>query len=294
MTNDDMILNAMPPYNLFGLEEQDYKKAKVVAIPVPYDSTSTYRSGAREGPHAIISASRNMELYNEETGSDISDAGVYTAEELAPDVSSPENMVKRIEKEVELVLDDSKVPLLIGGEHTISLGAIGALAKKGKDFSVLQFDAHSDTRNELLGSRYCHSCVMARVRELCGSCYGVGIRSIDRESARKYKSSMLYMKDMEDMSVKEIVKKILANTKKRVYLTIDLDVLDTGEMPSVGTPEPGGIGFVKLKRILKGVIESREVIGLDFTELCPIPGVEAPNYLAAKLIHATLGYIFQS
>src|SRR5208283_6076545 len=105
----------MPPYNLFGLEEQNYKKAKVVVIPVPYDSTSTYRSGAREGPHAIITASRAMELYSEETGSDISDVGVFTTEELAPDVSSPENMIRRIGKEVELVLHDSKIPLLIGG-----------------------------------------------------------------------------------------------------------------------------------------------------------------------------------
>jgi agmatinase len=287
------LLDSLPPYNLFGLEGQSYKKAKVVAIPIPYDSTSTYRAGSREGPHAIIEASRSMELYDEETGLDMGEIGVYTTDELAPDVSSPENMVKRVEREVAIMLDDSKIPLLIGGEHTVSLGAIRALAKRDKGFSVLQFDAHSDTRDELLSSRYCHSCVMARAREVCSSCYGVGIRSVDKESARRYKGSMLYMKDIDSMGPEKAIENILGKTKEGIYLTIDLDVLDTGEMPSVGTPEPGGMSFRELTRILKGVIKEREVIGLDFVELCPIPSMKAPDYLAAKLIYTTLGGMFQ-
>lgn len=284
------ILNAMAPYNLFGLENQEYASAKIAAIPVPYDSTVSYQSGTRNGPGAIIDASRNLELYNEELGKDISKMGIFTTDELAPDYSSPESMVKRIEKEVGLVCNDSKIPLLLGGEHTISLGAIRALAKVHDDFSVLHFDAHSDSRDEFMGTKYSHVCVMARAREVCKSCYSVGVRSVDEESAKRYKD-ILYMKDMHDKSAKQISDLIAKNTKKKVYLSIDLDVLDPAEMPSVGTPEPDGMHFHELKEILKTVLKDKQVIGMDFVELAPIPGLLAPNYLAAKLVYMTLGYV---
>jgi agmatinase len=283
------ILNATSPYNLFGLEGQDYDSARIVAVPVPYDSTTSYQAGTRNGPGAIIEASRNLELYSEELGKDISKAGIFTTEELAPDYSSPENMVGRIEKETAIICNDSKIPLLLGGEHTISLGAIRALAKKEKEFSVLHFDAHSDSRDEFMGTRYSHVCVMARVREVCKSCYSVGVRSTDEASARKYKDIM-YMKDMHAKSCKQISDMIVRSTKKRIYLSIDLDVLDPSEMPSVGTPEPDGMRFRELKEILKSVLEDKQLLGMDLVELAPIPGFTAPNYLAAKLAYVIVGY----
>jgi agmatinase len=286
------LLNAMPPYNLFGLEDQDYKSARIVVIPVPYDSTVTYKSGSRDGPRAIIEASRNMELYSEEMRGNPSKVGIYTTEELAPDLSSPENTIRRIEKEVSLILDDSKIPLLLGGEHTISIGSISALAKRDKNFTVLHFDAHSDSRDELFGTKYCHACVMARARELAKSCYSVGVRSIDGQSASKYGEDILFMESIYGMSTAEAINTIRNNTLKDIYLTIDLDVLDPSEMPSVGTPEPGGFTYTRLKEILKGALMAKNIIGLDFTELSPIPGVVAPNYLAAKLIYSTIGYIW--
>ena len=286
------VLNTMPPYNLFGLEEQSYEKAKVVVIPVPYDSTSTYKAGSREGPHAIIEASRPMELYSEELGSRISDIGIYTTEELSPDLDSPKGMVNRIAKEVSLVLGDSKIPLLIGGEHTIAIGAVKAVSGKYKDFSVLHFDAHADSYDEFHNSRYCHACVMARIREMCKSCYSVGVRSIDEKSAGAHAKNILYMKDARKLAPKQIADRILKNTKKNLYITIDLDVLDTGEMPSTGTPEPGGFRYSEMRDILENVLMGRNLIGLDVNELCPIPGMAAPNFLAAKLIYQTLGYAF--
>jgi agmatinase len=288
------ILNTTPPYNLFGLEEQNYKTSKVVAIPIPYDSTVTYKSGARDGPRAIIEASRNMELYSEEFNGDISKAGIYTTEELAPDFSSPEKTVERIEKEVGLVLDDGKLPLLIGGEHTVALGSIKALASRNKKFTVIHFDAHSDSRDELFGTKYCHACVAARARELADSCYSVGVRSIDEQSAKKYPDSILYMKDMQNMSTQDIINAIRVNTLKDIYITVDLDVLDPSEMPSVGTPEPNGLTYSKLKDILRGSMMAKDVLGIDFTELSPIPGLIAPNYLAAKLIYSAIGSIWSS
>ncbi|HUY70555.1 MAG TPA: agmatinase [Candidatus Baltobacteraceae bacterium] len=285
------LLNALPPYNMFGLEDQDYKKARVVIVPVPYDSTSTYKAGSREGPHAMIEASRTVELYSEELGKDISGkVGIYTTDELAPDYSSPDNMVKRIEGEVKVILNDKKIPVLIGGEHTISVGSISALSKVSKSFSVLQFDAHSDSRESYQGSRYCHACVMARARELCRSTYSVGIRSME-EGADKRKDVLTMMK-MHGMTREKIIKTILDNTEDNIYLTIDLDVLDSSEMPSTGTPEPDGMRFHELKEILRAVLKKKKVIGMDIVELNPIPGFVAPNYLAAKLLYLTLGFAF--
>ncbi len=287
------ILNATLPYNLFGLEDQDYKTAKVAVLPVPYDSTSSYRVGSREGPHAIIAASRTMELYSEEFDETISDkVGIFTLEELAPDFNSPEGMINRIAKEVGLLLEDKKVPLLLGGEHTIAVGAVKAIAKRYKDFSVLHFDAHADSRDEFNSTKYSHACVMARIREMCKSCFSVGVRSIDKESAHRYEKSILYMKDMQKMQTKAIVDLILKNTKDNLYITVDLDVLDSSEMPATGTPEPGGIRYDQLREILKGVLARRNLIGIDFNELNPIPGVVAPDFLAAKLAYMTIGYAF--
>ncbi len=171
-------LNTLPKYNLFGLDDQDYSKSKIVVLPVPYDSTTTYQSGARNGPRAIINASRNIELYSYEVGADISKLGIYTTDELAPDLSSPENMVKRISKEVGIILDDKKVPLLLGGEHTITIGAVQAFKQREEELSIIQFDAHTDSRDELFGSRYMHATVMSRVSELYDNFVQVGIRSI--------------------------------------------------------------------------------------------------------------------
>lgn len=282
----------MPPYNLFGLEEQDYKKAKVVAFPVPYDSTTTYKSGTRDGPHALIEASRSIELYSEETGTDISKIGIYTTEEIAPDFSSPENMVKRIEKEIRPVLNDKKIPLLIGGEHTISLGSLKALSTPTNRFTFLHFDAHSDSRDTFMDSKFCHACVVARASEIC-DCYSVGIRSIDEPSVKKHGKNMLYMKDIHEMKTVDIVRSIIERTRDSIYLSVDLDVLDSSEMPSVGTPEPDGLSFYQLKEIMKGVVKKKNVIGMDFVELNPIPGLIAPNYLAAKLVYLALGFAFQ-
>jgi len=288
------VLNAMPPYNLFGLEAQDYRTAKVAVLPVPYDSTASFRPGSRGGPHAIIEASRNIELYNEEFGSDISKIGIYTLEELAPDFGSPEGMVNRIEKEVDVLLNDSKLPLMLGGEHTITIGALKSFSKAlGKQgFTVLHMDAHSDSRSEFMGAKMCHACVMARARELCDSTVSAGVRSIDEQSMESYGKGIIFMKDIREAGIKGTIDRIIKASKEKVYLTVDLDVLDPSEMPSTGTPEPDGLHFRELVDIIKGVAARKEIIGMDFVELMPIPGLEAPNYLAAKLIYLSIGSVF--
>ncbi len=286
------VLNQTPPYNLFGIEEQDYDTAKVAVLPVPYDSTVSYRSGTRDGPRAIIEASRGMELYSEELDRDVSKIGIFTLEELAPDFSSPEGMVNRIKKEVDVLLRDSKFPILIGGEHTISLGAIKSIAENEKDFSVLHFDAHSDSRDEFMGAKVCHATVMARAREIVNKCFSVGVRSTDEKSAKDYEKDILFMKDMRGLGVNELAEIISKNTGKNIYLTVDLDVLDPSEMPSVGTPEPDGMRFRELAEVIGKLAKEKRFVGMDFTELSPIPGMIAPNYLVAKLIYLAIGSIF--
>ncbi|MCL4387913.1 agmatinase [Candidatus Marsarchaeota archaeon] len=283
------ILNSAAPYNLFGLEGQSYEKAKFAVLPVPYDSTVSYGTGSRDGPDAIIKASRHIELYDEVLGFSPADAGIYTLEPLEPDVNGPEAMVKRIAKEVSLIAQDKKVPLLLGGEHTIAIGAIKALADSTKDFSVLHFDAHSDSRDEFMGSRYSHACVMARTKEICKSTYSVGVRSIDEHGYSKYSKDILYMKDMRGMDDEEIAKAISRRMKENVYITIDLDVLDPSEMPSVGTPEPGGMKYNSLMNVISGVLKGKSLVGADISELAPIPGMRAPDYLAAKLAYGLIG-----
>ena len=283
------ILNSMPPYTLFGLAPK-YEEAKIIVLPIPYDSATSYKTGTRDGPHEIIIASRNIEMYNEELDKDITDIPIYTAEELAPDINSVKGMIDRIEKEVSLILEDKKIPLVIGGDHSISIGVVDAIAKTENRFTYLHFDAHSDSRDEYSGSKYSHACVIARINELT-SHYSVGVRSIDKDSMKFYKA-ILFRKDMHGLSLREIVDLILKNTKDKIYISIDFDVLDPSQMPSTGTPEPDGLSFYELKEILKTVIEKRQVIGMDFVELNPIPGLIYPNFLAAKLIYFVINYAF--
>ncbi len=286
------ILNAMPPYNLFGVENPDFKDAMIAVLPIPYDSTVTYKSGSRDGPHAIIDASRNMEMYSEEFDGDVTQLGIYTLEEMAPNLNSPEENINMIQKEVSNILDNGKIPVILGGEHTVMVGAVRAVAAREKDMSVLHFDAHSDYRDSYSGSKFNHACVMARAREACPSCFSVGIRSTDEVAARKYGKDMLYRKDMHKMSLDDVVDAIVNRTKDNLYITIDMDVMDPSEMPSLGTPEPDGLSFYELTYILRGVLSKKKLLGIDFNELCPIPGMIAPNYLVAKLVYMALGYAF--
>lgn len=285
-------LNTLPKYNLFGLDEIDYANAKVVALPVPYDSTTSYQSGARYGPHAIIAASRNLELYSYEVGADISKIGIYTTDELAPDFSSPENMISRIEKEVGLILSDKKLPLLLGGEHTITIGALRAFKSIGADISIVQLDAHTDSRDNLFGSKYMHATVMARAKEMFENIVQVGIRSIDENYAKHANMERIFFADSLHEDIDNAINAINELTTENIYLTIDLDVLDPSIMPSVGTPEPNGLSFDETIKIIKGLAGEKKLAGLDLVELSPIPNLEAPNFTAAKLAYLALGYFF--
>jgi agmatinase len=294
MIDDMEPLNSLPKYNLFGLENQNYKESKIIVLPIPYDSTVTYKSGTRDGPHAIIEASRNIEPYSYELDLDISKFGIFTTDEIAPDLSSPENMIKGVSKEVELIVEDKKIPLILGGEHTLTLGALTAFKNLQKDISVIQFDAHADMHDEIFNSKYTHASVMARANEMFNNNIQIGIRSVDSYSIGKLnKDTTIFMEDLNNMTIEDIIKTVDKFAKREVYITIDLDVLDPSEMPSVGTPEPGGMKYTDLIKIIKGISKRKMVVGMDIVELSPIPYLIAPNYLAAKLAYLSIGSILK-
>ena len=285
------LLHSRPPYNFPGIESElsSFGRARVVVLLVPYDSTTCYKGGSRNGPHAIITASRQMELYDEELGYEPAGIGIHTLDELEPSMNSPEETVERIEDAVSEIIENRKFPLVLGGEHSISLGAVRALAKKYRGMSVLQLDAHSDLRDEFEGTKFGHTSVMRRIGELCDTVQA-GIRSMSREEAdyaKKKKLKLFHIKD----SLKP--KFIVSSLKKDVYVTIDLDVFDPSEVPAVGTPEPGGLHWHEVLSILKEVAASRNVVGFDVVELCPLEGNSSSDFLAARLAYKFLGYIFK-
>lgn len=290
------LLHSLPPYNFAGLDPEftEFKKSRVVVLPVPYDSTTTYGTGARNGPHAIISASRFLELFDEELKTEIYKCGIFTTDELEPARGDAKETIRRVEEVVSDILESKKLPVILGGDHSITLGAIQAFAHAGKEISVLQLDAHADAKDELEGSNFGHSCVMRRVRELTENAVGVGVRAWSAEEEKYVKESkqkVFYsMSEVREKGIEKIASELCKKLGEKVYVTIDLDVLDPSEMPSVGTPEPGGMSFSEVTKLLRMVSGKREIVGFDLVELAPIPGMKAPNFLAARLAYKMIGY----
>ncbi|VVC02659.1 N(1)-aminopropylagmatine ureohydrolase [Candidatus Burarchaeum australiense] len=280
-----MLLHSRPPYNFCGMGDAQPDNCKVFVLPVPYDSTTFYRAGARDGPHAIISASRNMELFDLELGCDISKAGIHTLDELEPSMDSPAKTVARVEDAVGEIVAAGKFPVMLGGEHSVTVGAVRALKKSHPKMNVLQLDAHGDLRDEFEDSKHNHACTMRRVREICPAVQA-GIRSMCEEEVEYVKKEKLRLFYGRSFDAREI----LRGLGEEVYVTIDLDVFDPGIMPAVGSPEPGGLLWEEVLPLLAEVCAKRRVIGFDVMELAPAPGNVAPDFLAAKLTYKMIGY----
>jgi agmatinase len=278
------------PFNFGGIAKQfsDYKRAKAVILPVPFDKTSTWLQGTNKGPRAIIDASRNMELYDVETGSEVYKQGIFTEKEIRA-VNSAE-MLDKVYKKAEKFLGDEKFVVSLGGEHSISLGVIKAYSEFFNNLSILHLDAHADSRDFYDGSKYNHSCVMARAKEFVRNVISVGVRSMDSSEIANVDKNKIFFA-YQIYNSRNWFKKSISKLSKNVYITLDLDVFDTDIMPSVGTPEPGGLGWYQVLEFLKSVFKKRNVVGFDAVELCPSKN-KAPDFLAAKLIYILLGYKF--
>lgn len=267
------------------------EKSRIVLVSVPYDATSTWLKGSAKGPAAIIEASRNMELYDTETGGEVYRRGIFTDEPLKiPD--SADMMVNHVQHAVGDWLKLGKYVVTLGGEHSVSVGAVRAYQKKYPGMSVLQLDAHTDLRQEYQGSAYNHACTMARIKEICPITQ-VGIRSMDIEEKKYMDPGRVFFQE-RIIRQNKWIDKVIDTLSEQVYLTVDLDVLDPSLMPSTGTPEPGGMEWYTLLELIKKTAEKRELVGFDVVELCPSKHNKSPNFLAAKLVYKILGYRFNT
>lgn len=274
------------PNNFGGLPERysGYDKAGIVILPVPFDKTSTWLHGADAGPEKIIEASQNMELFDIETGSEVYRNGIFTDEPVAAETSA--EMVDAVAARVGQHLAADKFVVSLGGEHTVALGAMRAHLEKFDKLSILQLDAHTDLRDIYEGSKLNHACVMARIRDLTDEVVAVGIRSMDEsESERLEEDRTIFAHEMQTSGW---IKRVVRELNENVYITLDLDVFDPAIMPSTGTPEPGGMDWYQMMRLLDAVTEDRMVVGFDVVELCPNEHNRAPDFLAAKLIYRIL------
>jgi agmatinase len=283
------------PVNFLGLPEgeaHDLDAAGVVILPVPYEATVSYMGGTRFGPRRILEASRYIELYDHELDTEPHTVGVHTLPELLLSGAGPEVALGELRKACDALQAQGKFVIMLGGEHSISAPPIQAHARRlgDKRLSVLQLDAHGDLRPKYEGTSFSHACVMYRVHQEV-DLVPVGIRAItsDERALMRAKSIPTIFGHKLDPEGKWI-ERALASLGPDVYVTIDIDYFDPSLVPSTGTPEPGGGTWYPTLRLLDRVFAERHVVGVDLVELAPIPGVVAPDFLAAKLVYKLVAY----
>ncbi len=281
------------PFNFLGLPEElcAYEKARAVVLPVPYEHTVSYGGGTALGPHAIIEASTQVELYDEELGSESCDIGVATLPALKVEGLAPREMATNVSAAVTQILQDQKLPVILGGEHSITPPAVAAVAAAFPKLTVVQFDAHADLRQEYEGEPMSHACAMARVRDICPAVQ-VGIRNLSIEEAKWVERDQLAVFFAKDQRLgPQWMKAALdAIPTENIYISIDLDCVDASIMPATGTPEPGGMTWYEVTDFLRMLIQRKRVVGIDVVELAPKPTLHACDFLAAKLAYKCLGY----
>ncbi len=266
----------------------DPDRAAAAILPVPYDGTSTWKKGADRGPRAILDASAQVELYDIETDTEPWRHGIATLAPVPCD-GTPQELAQRVRERVAVQLAAGRLPVLLGGEHSISIGAFAAAAAHVSHLSVLQIDAHADTRDSYAGSDHNHACVMARAREVA-SIVQVGIRSLDAaERPALDRARVLFAHEIARGG--DWQQRAVGLLAPDVWVTIDLDAFDPSLMPATGTPEPGGLDWYQVTGLLARVAASRRVVGFDVVELLPQPGQHACDFLAAKLVYRFLAMI---
>lgn len=266
--------------------------SKIVILPIPFDKTTTYQKGTDKGPEALIEASRNMELYDIETDSEVYLEGIFTEEPI--NENSSDKMLEKTYQRTKKLLKLKKFVVAIGGEHSISYGPIRAHAEHFGSITILQLDAHADLQDAYEGNPWSHASVMARVKEIpqVKKIVSVGIRSMSSEELKNLdRQNTFFAHDLDQNGL--WIDQVLEKLTSPVYITFDLDAFDSSLMPSTGTPEPGGLTWNQATTLLKRVAKEKNIIGCDVVELCPQTGNHAPDYVAAKLIYKLLSYKYK-
>lgn len=284
--------------NFGGIDEEEYSSfdaSRIVVWPVSYEGTVSYGTGTGGGAMAIVDASRNMELYEEETGAEVYKLGIHTLEEFESR-ETPETMMDSLYSRTKELLETDKFVCMLGGEHSVSAPVIKAHAEKFHDMSVLQIDAHADLRDTYDGTPHSHASIMARVvKDLRIPSVQVGIRSISADEARSINSGLptkiFWAKDIVGKTnwIDEAVDSLTDN----VYLTIDIDGLDPSLVPTTGTPEPGGLGWYETLALIRTLAKKKRVVGMDLVEFSKTENSDAPAFLCSKLVYKSLSYIFR-
>lgn len=285
---------AAEPFFDLAPEESSYESSRVVILPVPFGGTVTYGGGTERGPEAIRAASRQVELFDEETRREPYKAGLHAAPPLVYRGEDPEPLLEEVARRVQQYLQDGKFVVTVGGEHSISSGAVRAYAKAFPGLVVVQFDAHSDLRESYQGSRHNHACAAARIREHA-RLVQIGIRSQSSEERDVIDRGQVDAVFAHEMAEGAWEGKALRGIPRGrpVYVTVDLDYFDPSIMPSTGTPEPGGGAWYPTLRFLRRLADQARIVGFDVMELAPVPGRHAPDFLAARLIYKLLAYVLE-
>lgn len=283
--------------NFGGIAEEEFssfENARVVVWPVSYEGTVSYGTGTGRGAWAVVNASRNMELYDEETDAEVYQLGIHTVEE-SPPLDPPERMMESLYERAKELVSTGKFVTMIGGEHSVSAPVIRAHAERYDNLSVLQIDAHADLRDTYDGTPHSHASIMARVvRDMRLPSVQCGIRSISAEEARvidELPTRIFWAKDIVGRS--DWWDAAVDGLTENVYLTVDIDGLDPSLVAQTGTPEPGGLGWYEVIGLIRTLARRKRVVGMDLTEYSYVEGQDASAFLCAKLIYKSLAFIFE-
>jgi agmatinase len=286
------------PMNFGGIEETEFssfESSQVLIFPVSYEGTVSFGAGTGAGAQAIIDASRNMELYEEETDAEVYKIGIHTLDAFTP-LESPAAMMNGLYERTKELLKEEKFLCMLGGEHSVSAPVIRAHAERFHNISILQIDAHADLRDEYDGTPHSHASIMARsVKDLKIPAVQIGIRSLSAEEAKSLAdlpTKIYWAKDIVGRT--DWIDSAIDSLTENVYLTIDIDGLDPSLVPTTGTPEPGGLGWYEVLTLIRRLAEKRRVVGMDLVEFAKAQNSDAPAFLCAKLVYKTLAYIFKN
>jgi agmatinase len=285
--------------HFLDLEPLSTREAEVIIVPIPYEATTTYGSGTRFGPEAILTASCQVELWDEEHDWNPSQSlKIATAGEISPDANGPAAMLEKIKKRVRPWIAEGKVVAALGGEHTITQALVETYLTKYPDLTIVAFDAHADLREKYEQSPHSHACVLRRVWELGRPLTIIGVRSY---SAAEYdfmrvapRLTLLKARNLQDPDYGKLALEHLGRLRGPVYISLDVDALDPAIMPGTGTPEPGGLSYFQVLEFFKVIVSRGPVVGFDVTELAPLPGHRVSEFTAARLIYKFLGYLAQN
>jgi agmatinase len=274
------------------LEQPTFEAARVAILPVPFEASVTYGRGTAQGPEAILRASPQLELYDEQTGSEPHRCGIFTDHLLECPGLPPEQAVRCVARRFGELLDAGKWVVMLGGEHSITPGGVRAAACRYEDLHVVQLDAHADLRDSYRGDRWSHACAMARCVERV-RVHAIGVRSYSEEEARRIKHGIRGYRlthgwELERDGWIELALDGLEG--KPVYLTIDVDYFDPAVIPATGTPEPGGGRWWPTMRFLEKLFQVAAVVACDVVELAPLPGLHHADFTAARLVYKLIGF----